>query len=142
MIKKQLVFMYVGAGVIERECTWVRAELEVNSNPKRLLDTRLHSLALTIIDANGFFIKPPPKNIIGGTNRVFTTGIYWLNKTCRHLTDTQLNLISPKRTLETLNLKSEREYVSFVSANSPYDAPPFTRFLKEVLPKGQPSTII
>lgn len=140
-MKKQLVYLYVGAGVIDVPCAWIRAELEVNQNPKRLLDSRLQGLALTIIDMNGFFIKRPPKNIIGGTSRVFTTGLHWLSVNSVHCTDTRINQISQKQTLTTLGLKSEREYVSYISANSPFDSPQFTRFLREVLPKGLPSAL-
>jgi hypothetical protein len=141
MIRKQIVFMYMAQGVVEESCRWVKAELDVNDNPKRLLETRIQNMALAIVDANGFFIKRPPQNIIGSVARVYTTGLYWLGKNSKFLTDTLINELSEKKTLSTLGLDSVRAYVSYLSSNNPYDQIQFTSFLKEVLPKGTPSLV-
>lgn len=138
---KKYVYFFMAQGVITSDAVWVKAEVEFNPSTNMLADTKLHQRALVIVSNQGFFIKRPPKEIIGSTDRVFTDGLVWLSKNSKFYPEVVLNKISDKQTLANLNLDSVRAYISFLSANQPFEQPNFVSFLKQVLPKGLPSLI-
>ncbi len=138
---KRYVYMFLPQGVVTTDAVWVKSQLEFNTNTNMLADTKLHQVAMAIVSNQGFFLKSPPKEIIGSTSRIFTDGLIWLDKNSKLYPDVILAKISDKQTLSNLNLDSIRSYVSFISANPPFNQPNFVAFLKQVLPKGLPSLI-
>lgn len=138
---KKYVYLYMPQGTVTSEAVWIKSELEYNHITKVLADTKLQQTALVIVNSQGFFLKAPPKEIIGSTGRVFTDGLIWLDKNSKFYPAEVLAKISDKQTLVNLNLDSARSYVSFISANPPFEQVNFLSFLKQVLPKGLPTLI-
>lgn len=133
--------MFFAQGVLTIDAVWVKSTVEYNSLTKQLANTKLQQTALAIVDSNGYFIKRPPTEIIGYTQRVYTDGLQWLTKNSKTFPESALHQISDKRTLSTLQYDSVRQYISYLSSNSPFDQPNFKAFLNVALPKGLPSLL-